>query len=213
MKRKFKLCLTFVAMLSIIFLVTSSWAADKKDKDWPCIQRKVPEISTGQMWAGPALPEDKEAWRKDGNVAKLVPILAARRTDLDKASKLIEAFAMGGEKDQRNNRLALLFSGVLYMINAERRGIMGGIERYTRKQRDLSKSIQETRVALDNALAIEKPTEENDKARREIEKKLDWQTRIHQDRERSLKFVCESPILLEQRLFAIAREIMNNLEN
>ena len=35
---------------------------------------------------------------------------------------------------------------------------------------------------------------------------------IFEDRERSLAAVCEQPVLLEQRLFALAREIMTHLD-
>ena len=45
-----------------------------------------------------------------------------------------------------------------------------------------------------------------------VEEKLLWDTRIFDEREQSLTYVCESPVLLEQRLFALAREIMAQLD-
>ena len=48
--------------------------------------------------------------------------------------------------------------------------------------------------------------------REELEQQRLWDIRIYEDRERSLTYICEQPVLLEQRVFALAREIMNHLE-
>ncbi len=44
-----------------------------------------------------------------------------------------------------------------------------------------------------------------------VEKDLDWSTRIFQDRQQSLTYVCESPVILEQRAFAIGRMVESRL--
>ncbi len=46
----------------------------------------------------------------------------------------------------------------------------------------------------------------------ETEQQLLWDTRVFDEREQSLSYVCESPVLLEQHLFALARQIMTHLE-
>ena len=203
---------TIVATLTglILFaLPNTPQAADSKDPNWPCVQRKVPTLSLGMMWGGP-IPEGKQATPPE--VEQLARTLAVRRTSIEEVAPKIEAFATALEKSERNEKLAELVSAVLDAINAERRSILAGIERFTTKQRALADKVRNTRSQLDAALAIESPTEDDDKKRREVEQALLWQTRIHDDRERSLKYVCESPVLLEQRAFAIAREIANHLE-
>jgi hypothetical protein len=45
----------------------------------------------------------------------------------------------------------------------------------------------------------------------ELEDTLAWETRIFRDRAQSLTYVCETPVLLEQRAFAIARLIAARL--
>ena len=188
-------------------------AADSSAPDWPCVQRKVAELSAGMMWGGPP-PEDesKASWRKDTEIVRLVPLLAARRTEMDAVTKAVDGFAGTLTPADRQGRLTLLFVGVLERINLERRQIIAGIERYTRKQRELAEAVNKTRGELEAALAVKTPSDSERRHRREIEQKLNWQTRIHEERERSLQFVCESPVILEQRMFAIAREIMNHLE-
>ena len=59
-------------ILLLALIPALGWAADFSDPDWPCIQRKVPNLSVGQMWSGPIIPEaDMKNWRSDGDVAAL----------------------------------------------------------------------------------------------------------------------------------------------
>jgi hypothetical protein len=188
-----------------------SWAAGTRG-DWPCVQRKVPTLSAGMMWAGPPISEDQADWRKDPEVSPLVERLAVRRTSIEEATRDIEAFAAGLDAAEKADKLTLVFSGVLQKANAERGDILDGIERFTRKQQKLADNIRAKRQELEKALEVANPTEADDEKRRALEEDLNWQTRIHEDRERSLTYVCEIPILLEQRLFTLARELANQIE-
>ena len=44
-----------------------------------------------------------------------------------------------------------------------------------------------------------------------LTEKLQWDRRIYRERDQSLTYVCEVPVLLEQRLFALARHIQSHL--
>ena len=46
----------------------------------------------------------------------------------------------------------------------------------------------------------------------EREDKLLWDTRIYQDRNKSLTYVCESPVIIEKRAFAIGKVIQAAME-
>ena len=82
--------------IGTLFLVAAStevgFAADPRYPDWPCTQAKVPEISLAAVWAGPPLDDIKDKWKDDAKVSALVSKLAARRTSLDDAQKLITEF-------------------------------------------------------------------------------------------------------------------------
>jgi hypothetical protein len=39
-----------------------------------------------------------------------------------------------------------------------------------------------------------------------------WETRIFEDRRRVMKFVCEVPTTIDQRLFALGRTIQQEME-
>lgn len=179
-------------------------AALSAEADWPCIQRRVVELSVAQMWAGPPIDPTANQWRADPSIASLARTLASRRTSLDNASAAIEQFgdAAGPEKDAK---LTLLFAGLFEIINTERRRLITGIERYARKQKDLAGQISETSRILrqDTGPAPERTA---------LEQKLQWITRIYEDRNRALTYVCESPVLLEQRAYALAQEISRHLK-
>lgn len=194
--------------LALLTLSSVSFASEEAHPDWPCIQRRVPVISAATMWSEPVLdPEKANDWRKDKAISELVKRLALRRVTIEEAGDLVEKFAMSLNDEERLQKLPLVFQGVLQSINKERAAIIRGIERFTRKQRVLADDVRKSRGELEKALA-----EASDgPARDAAQQKLDWQTRIHKEREKSLEFVCESPILLEQRAFALAREIQYRL--
>ena len=82
-----------VALASVLCaLADPGAAATRRDPDWPCQQIKVPTISAAAVWSGPSL-EGLGSWSADEEVADLVARLAARRTPLDEAQKLIDAFS------------------------------------------------------------------------------------------------------------------------
>ncbi|HEY5226394.1 MAG TPA: hypothetical protein VIJ06_06345, partial [Methylovirgula sp.] len=43
-------------------------------------------------------------------------------------------------------------------------------------------------------------------------KQLQWDVRIFQDQHNTLSYVCEVPVLVEQRLFALTRAIQDDLD-
>ena len=54
-----------VVLAALLFTAVSpAIAAMNTDPDWPCIQRKVPELSLGQIWDGPVLPSRPATGRK-----------------------------------------------------------------------------------------------------------------------------------------------------
>lgn len=193
-----RFCLVVVGMLA------SAEAALPADGDWPCVQRLVAELSAAQMWAGPTPDTAASRWRDDPAAASLARTLAARRTSLDEAAAAIERFAQAAGSE-KNTKLTALFAGTLELINAERRRLIAGIERYARKQQALASEINEKSriLRLDNT---------PDPQRAEEEQKLQWASRIFDDRNQALGYVCESPIILEQRAFALAQEIARHLE-
>ena len=200
-----------IAIGALFFVAASSefsLAADPRYPDWPCTQAKVPEISLAAVWAGPPLDDIKDKWKDDAKVSALVPKLAARRTSLEDAQKAITEFLASSAADKATAG-KLLFTGLFDTLNAQRSSVLSGLERITRKQRAAAEKIQADAVAM-QALQSASPPDQT--KIEELGNQLVWQTRIFEDRQRVVKFVCEVPTAIDQRLFALSRVIQQEME-
>ena len=197
-----------VAMVVAIVLPGMALAADPRFPDWPCNQVKVPEISVAAVWAGPAIDEVGNAWEEDAAIKDLIARLAARRTPLEDAQKAISDFITGTES-QRQKKAKLVFAGLFKTLNHERSEVMQGIERYFRKQREFSDQIRSTILQLREL--HDRPDPDQSRVD-ELTNRVEWDTRIFEERRKTINFVCEVPVVIEQRLFSLARTIQQSLE-
>jgi hypothetical protein len=202
--------LSFIVVVTLAFAANSGRAADPADQNWPCQQRKILEISPGQIWTGPPLEEIGDSWQSNPTIAELARKIAARRTNIDEAKDLVTRFASAASAN-RNRDLAALAAGVLTVINDERAAIIGGVERYARRQRELAATIERQGAELE-AITKAATTEQQKTQRDDLQEKQAWDMRIFQERARSLTYVCELPVMLEQRAFALGREIESHLD-
>ena len=184
------------------------FAADPRYPDWPCSQAKVPDVSLAAVWAGPPLDDVASKWKDDAKVSALVPRLAARRTPLDEAQKAITEF-LEGSAAQKTEMGKLLFAGLFDTLNAQRTSVMSGLERVTRKQREAADKIRSDTLALQALQGASPPDQPKID---ELGNQLVWETRIFEDRRRVIKFVCEVPTAIDQRLFALGRVIQQEME-
>ena len=197
-----------IAIAAAIASLGTAFAADPRFPDWPCNQVKVPEISVAAVWAGPSIDDVGNAWEDDATIKDLVARLAARRTPLDDAQKAISDVITGTESE-RQKKAKLIFAGLFKTLNHERSEVMQGIERYFRKQREFSDQIRSTILQLRELQDRPEP----DQSRiDELTNRVEWDTRIFEERRKTMNFVCEVPVLIEQRLFALARAIQQSLE-
>jgi hypothetical protein len=133
-------------------------------------------------------------------VQAVAEVIALRRTPMADAEAEIAAFA-GTHEPQA---LVALFAASFEHVNAARSRVMAGITRYAHKQEALDARIEEMR----HEFAALQAAEDKDFDRMDaLETDLDWSTRIFQDRQQSLTYVCETPVILEQRAFALGRAV------
>ncbi len=200
------------AVIGTLFAVTASTrlclAADPRYPDWPCAQAKVPEISLAAVWVGLPLGDVEEKWKNDPKVSALVGKVAARKTPIDDAQKAITEFLSAPGTDKVTTG-KLLFAGLFEQLNAERSSVMGGLERVTRKQRQAADKIRTDTIALQ---ALQDVTPPDQPKIDELGNQLVWETRIFEDRRRVVKFVCDVPTAIDQRLFALGRTIQQEIE-
>ncbi|WP_017998993.1 hypothetical protein [Paracoccus sp. N5] len=175
------------------------------DPDWPCVQRKQPHLSLGQMWTGPEPDEAARSLAETPEIAALADRLEQRRLPMEQAEAEIAEFSKGAD----NQKLTALMLAIFQRIEPDRSALISGIARYGHKQVDLAKRIQERRDRMESLQKAEQPDFDAIDAE---EEKLDWDSRIFQDRHQSLTYVCETPVILEQRVFALARAIAAHLQ-
>jgi hypothetical protein len=197
-----------LALLAVAASTQICAAADPRYPDWPCAQAKVPEISLAAVWAGPPLDDSDQKWKSDPKVGVMVEKAAARRLPLEEAQKAISEFlATPGVDKMATGKL--LFAGLFEQLNAERASVMGGLERVTRKQRQAADKVRADTIALQ---ALQDATPRDQAKIDELGNTLVWETRIFEDRRRVVKFVCEVPTTIDQRLFALGRTIQQDME-
>ena len=197
------------AMVTLAFAVSmaAARAADPRYPDWPCTQAKVPEISVAAVWAGPALDDAESKWKDDSRVSALVSKLAARKTPLDEAEKSVKDFLTGSTDKTTNAKL--LFAGLFDTLNAQRSQVLSGLERVSRKQREAADKIREETIQLQ---ALQDATPRDEAKVDAMSNQLIWETRIFEDRRKVVRFVCEVPTTIDQRLFALGRVIQQEME-
>lgn len=197
-----------IAALAFAVSVAAARAADPRYPDWPCAQAKVPEISLAAVWAGTALGDAESKWKDDSKVNALVAKLAARKTPLDEAEKSVKEFLASSAADKTTNA-KLLFAGLFDTLNAQRSQVMRGLERVSRKQREAADKIREDTIQLQ---ALQDATPRDDAKVEAMSNQLMWETRIFEDRRKVVRFVCEVPTTIDQRLFALGRVIQQEME-
>jgi len=176
-------------------------AADFSDPTWPCVQRKVENLSVGQMLPF-VIPEAEEKTATlEQDIADLSQRLSLRRFTVEELIPQIDEFAT---THPDNAALGALFVDTFERITKQRRTIISGIARYAGKQTALSEQIETQRSNMRLLLDAKEPDFDKIDA---VEERLDWDERIYHDRSRALIYVCESPVLLEKRAFAIAKAI------
>ena len=200
--------MAFCVLAAVAGPLDRSLAADPRYADWPCAQAKVPEVSLAAVWNGPALDDAASKWKDDPKVSGLIPRLAARRTPLDQAEKAIVDF-LSESAAEKSEKGKLLFAGLFERLNAERSSVMNGLERITRKQRAAADKVRTDTLALQELQ--DAPAKDQAKIE-ELGNQLVWETRIFEDRRRVIKFVCEVPTAIDQRLFALGRVIQQEME-
>ena len=105
--------------------------------------------------------------------------------------------------------LSALMLAIFDRVEPHRAALMDGIARYGRKQVDLAARIEGHRHEMARLEAIDPPDFDAIDAQ---EEQLDWDMRIFQDRQQALTYVCETPVILEQRVFALGRAIAAGLK-
>jgi hypothetical protein len=198
-----RICLRCILAVCVACSASAAFALDPRYPDWPCQQLKVPGISIASVWAGPSIEIGDDVKSTDAKQSELVPRLAARRTPIEDARKLIADYVVGTSAE-RQQKATTLFAALYATLNAQRDEVMNGIERFSRKQKamavDIREEAQKLRELQDQSTTDQAQTED-------LASRLAWQTRIFEDRRKSTSYVCDVPVMIEKRLFDLGSAI------
>jgi hypothetical protein len=179
-----------------------------RDPDWPCQQIKVPRLSLAAIWSGAPLDPQQNDWRQDQQAVDLVHDVAQRRVPIEQARDRIHAFAQqAGEK--RQPKLLDLLAGLFSVLDDERSAVMAGLDRFGLRQKELAAAIREDNEKL-RTLQASPSTEASEVDR--MMQQVTWDAEIFRDRRQALSYACDVPGKIEQRLFALAKIIQQEMQ-
>ena len=200
----------WLCMATLLPACSLSSAATEDAADWPCEQALVSEVAAAVVWDGPSIDGLEAQWRENPDVAAVVHRLAARTTNEAQATAAIAAFAEAQPAAVRDQRLSLLFAGVLQLLNQDRQVLNEGILRYARDQQRRADGLGER---LSEFAQLESDTSTAAQTRlTALRGQIDIEQRIFDERESAIPFLCTRPRVIEQRIGQIAREIAAHLE-
>ncbi len=179
-----------------------------RDPDWPCQQIKVPELSLAAVWTGPAVDTQNTDWQNDQAVADLVHEIVQRRVPLAEAQDKIQAFAQQAS-DQKQQKLLGLIGGVFSVLDAERATVIAGLDRFGARQKELAAGVRED---SDKLRQLQANPDADAGAVNQLLQQVTWEAEVLQDRRKALSYACDVPSKIEQRLFALAHTIQQNLQ-
>lgn len=188
-----------VAVLAVLGLGAAAQAADFSDPTWPCVQRKVESLSPGIMWPHPVEDRTFEP-ATEAAVKDLAGRMALRRVAEAELPALVDAFTAAHGRDPA--LLGHVFMAAFDRMARQRQAIMKGIEEYSLSQIALSERIEAARVEMDRLMEAAEPDYDRVDV---LEEQLAWDERIFTDRSQALTYVCETPVLLEKRLYAVSQ--------
>jgi chromosome segregation ATPase len=109
-----------------------------------------------------------------------------------------------GTPAERQEKAKAQFIALYDALNTQRHQVMDALERFSRKQRALAEDI---RTSIAKMRDLQDTPGSNQAEIDDLGKRLQWETRIFSDRQKSTSYVCEVPVILEKRLFDLAHAI------
>jgi hypothetical protein len=191
------------AALLVASAVPALAAGPPANTDWPCAQRLVPELVPAQMWTGKPLDQLPPDAKLAPSLQNLPARLANRDLPLDQAKPMVDQALAQVPESQRDEQRALLFRDTLARINEQRGNVIAGIENFARGQRELAdritsegRELVQLRRDPAQAAAVDDATNARN-----------WDMRVFDDRQHSLRTLCDQPVQLDHRAFELAKII------
>jgi len=196
------------ALILALSATTAARAQPVRDPDWPCQQIKVPALSLASVWAGPPIDPRQSGRQQDQQVAELVQKVTLRREPIEQAQSLIHDFAQKAG-DQKQAALLDVLAGAFNVLDTERDSVLAGLDRFGGRQKELAAEIRADNEELQ---ALQTNPKADPGAVQKLTQRVTWEVELFQDRRQAISYACDAPTKIEQRLFALAHQIQQELE-
>ena len=197
-----------VVLGTLVIALTAAAVPYSEDPDWPCQQRLVPKLAPAAYWNGPL--EARGDWQADPEVAGLVRQLAPREVATEQGLSRISAFAQSASEN-RAGRLALVFRGLLEETDRERADLIQRLKQIGRRQHELAELAAQLASELD--ATPPGATGEAAAKRIDLQQRHDFTARNFEEVQRTIRYACEAPVMLDARLGAWSRALQNLAQN
>ncbi len=138
---------------SSIVVLGAAPAAAEEIRDWPCDAPLTERFDPVQVWGSPLPNSLPEGWRQDPGVREVVEFAANPENPPGQGARQILAFSapLGAEREER---LLLLFAGLLDQFNLLRAFVIEGVRDFVLRAKILRHAVAQNDAAL-AALAAE----------------------------------------------------------
>jgi hypothetical protein len=128
-------------------IVLAAPAAAQDIRDWPCDAPLAERFDPVQVWGGPLPRPLPEGWRQDPAVRDAVEFAANPENPPGQGAKQIAAFAapLGAEREER---LLLVFAGLLDQFNLLRGFVIEGVRDFVLRAKILRDTVAQNDAAL-----------------------------------------------------------------
>ncbi len=210
----------FSLFLFSFFLIFVSGAHsapnDKPPKKWPCDQVYNPQLNLSTIWQGPPIESALKDWWKHDDVIEYVNTLSDPTLNEEDGKQLINEFAKkytyAGliKKAEQKEKLVFLFAGLYQKAKDRRSRQYKGIVKFVERQEDLRKAIGASSKLI-RKYRKEKLDKKSNKYK-DAASKLEWNTKVFDQRTKLTEYICEEPVYNTQRLGYQSREILSFIE-
>lgn len=190
-------------MLLGVFALAIGAAGPPADPDWPCMQRLVPTLTASTLWGGHDAAGD---WRADPAVAAVVAAVAPRGVSAADGTARLDQFVATVPAADRPAVSAQVFAGLVDETNVQRSQIIDRLRDIARRQRTLTELTSRVTVDL-RALPADAPAAQ----REEIVSRRGFLIREYEQIERTIRYACEAPVQMEQKLGVLAQALQRGL--
>ncbi len=194
---------TLLATAGLCLLAKAAVAAPPgagADPDWPCEQPLVPSVSAEMIWDGPPLA-DAADWRSESAVAALVGAISPRDVPVEDGTAAIGRF-LRTVQSQRTRSIKRAVAGLLEENNAARTRVITYLKSLAERQRGLADKVAELAAERDKAGKDASP---------DLLAQWTLTQRTYYEMQRTMRYACEVPAQLDQRLGLYARTLQAGL--